>query len=180
MRYDLTARLLHWLTALLLIALFGLGWYMTGLTYYDPDYRWTSELHKALGMTTAVVIVVRIVWRLGHQPPPPLASHAAWERALAKGVHLLLYLLMAALPITGYLMATAAGHAIDLFGLYEFPALLTAEKGREESMGMAHEWLAYGGGVLVLMHLGGVLKHQFIDGDATLARMLFGGPLEEK
>lgn len=174
MRYDLTARLLHWLIAGLLIFLFGLGWYTTDLDYYDPGYRWTSDLHKALGLMMGVLIGVRIAWRLRHAPPAPLESHAAWERGLAQWVHVTLYGVMAALPVTGYLMATAAGHGIDMFGLGEIPTLFPPGKGREESMGRAHEILAYGGGLVVLAHLGGLLKHHFIDRDATLGRMLFG------
>lgn len=173
MRYDFVARLLHWLVAGLLVFLFGLGWYMTGLSYYDPDYRWTVDLHKAVGLVTGGVIGGRLVWRLGHRPPP-MAGHAAWENRLAGLTHLALYGLMVALPVTGCLMVTATGQGIDFFGLGEMPALFAPEKGREESFGLAHEILAYGGALLVLLHLGGVFKHHYLDRDATLDRMLFG------
>lgn len=171
-RYGLIARLLHWGMALLLLALFVLGWWATELTYYDPLYRVIPDLHRSLGVLAALLIVLRLLWRWQDRRPEPTASMSFWEHLAARIGHALLYLLMVLLPISGYLMSTADGRAVDVFGLFEIPALLAPSSGREEWAGALHYYLGYGGAWLVLVHVAAALKHQFIDRDDTLRKMI--------
>lgn len=171
-RYGLLARLLHWLVAVLLLSLCGLGFYMTELSYYDANYKSSFDLHRSLGILTASLIGVRLVWALLDQRPPLSPNLTPIERRAAKSVHHLLYLIMALLPIAGYLVSTADGRGVEVFGLFTIPAWLPAAKGREEWAGDLHEGLAITLLVLVVVHVGAALKHHFIDKDDTLKKML--------
>ena len=171
-RYGLVARLLHWLVALLLLSLCGLGFYMTELSYYDANYKSSFDLHRSLGVLTASLIVLRMIWALLDQRPPLGANLKRIERRAAKAVHHIFYLLMGLLPIAGYLVSTADGRAVEVFGLFSIPAWLPAASGREEWAGDLHEGLAITLLILVLVHVGAALKHHFIDKDDTLKKML--------
>ena len=171
-RYGIIARLLHWSMALLLMVLFALGWWATELTYYDPLYRVIPDLHRSLGVLAALLIVLRLAWQLADRKPDPAAGAGPWQRLAARSGHLMLYLLMVLVPISGYLMSTADGRSIDMFGMFEVPALLSPSSGREEWAGRAHYLLAFGGAWLVLLHIAAALKHQFIDRDGTLRKMI--------
>lgn len=172
--FGLIARWLHWSIALLLVLLFTLGWYMTGLDYYDPWYKDSFDLHRGVGVITTLLILVRIFWALLNIHPVHHATMKRWERMTADMVHRLLYLLMLGLPLSGYLISTARGAGIDFFGLFELPALLpqAVDDAREEWSGKVHYLLAFGGAWLVLAHGAAALKHHFIDRDDTLKRML--------
>jgi cytochrome b561 len=172
-RYGLIARLLHWGMAVLLTALFVLGWWATELSYYDPLYRIVPDLHRSLGVLAAVLIVLRLIWSLIDRKPAVLADGKRWERVMAKAGHWVLYALMVLVPISGYLLSTADGRGVDVFGLFELPALLPASSGREEWAGLAHYLLGFGGAYLVLIHAAAALKHQFIDRDGTLRKMIW-------
>lgn len=171
-RYGLVARLLHWSMALLLAVLFALGWWATELSYYDPLYRTIPDLHRSLGVLAAVLISARAGWALIDNRPAPLAGGRRWEQLAARVTHGLLYLLMILVPVSGYLMSTADGRPVQVFGLFELPALLPPDSGREEWAGSAHYFLAFGGAYLVLLHVAAALKHRFIDRDGTLRRMI--------
>jgi len=171
-RYGIIARLLHWSMALLLVALFVLGWWATELTYYDPLYRVIPDLHRSLGALAALLIVLRLAWLLVDRKPEPTAAASRWERIAARAGHLALYLLMVLIPVSGYLMSTADGRSVDIFGLFELPALFSPNSGREEWAGRAHYLLAFSGAWLVLLHVAAAFKHQFIDRDGTLRKMI--------
>lgn len=171
-RYGLIARALHWSMALLLLALFVLGWWATELTYYDPLYRIIPDLHRSLGVLAALLIGLRLGWWLLDRRPQPSARASSWERWAARLVHALLYALMVLLPISGYLMSTADGRGVDVFGLFQLPALLPPSSGREEWAGAVHYYLGYGGAWLVLLHVAAALKHQLLDRDGTVRRMI--------
>lgn len=170
--YGYLAQLLHWLLGLLILGLIGMGWWMVGLGFYDPWYHRAPELHKTLGMLALVLAVLRIGWAISERPPGLVESLHAWEKLAATAAHHLLYLVTLAIPVTGYLISTARGEGIDLYGWWEVPALLPAEKGREEWAGVLHAYLAYGTLALVGLHASAALKHQFIDRNGTLRRML--------
>ncbi|GAB4293528.1 MAG: cytochrome b [Thiohalomonadaceae bacterium] len=170
--YGLVAVTLHWLVALTVFGLFGLGLWMTGLTYYDPWYRQGPALHKSFGVVLFAVMLVRLAWRLYSPPPAPLASHTPLERRAAHLVHGLLYLLLFAIMASGYLISTADGRAVEVFGLFSIPATITSIPQQEDVAGAVHLTLAVTLMVLVLLHIAGALKHHFIDRDRTLRRML--------
>lgn len=170
-RYDGVARTLHWVMALLLIGLVGLGFYVTSLTYYEPLYHKAAVWHRSLGVVAFLLVLIRLGWRLGHAPPPLPGGMPAWEVRAAHATHHLLYLLMLVIPITGYLVTTADGRGVNFFGWFEIPAVLPAAKGREEIMGRVHLGLGITLILLVTGHVLAALKHQFIDKDHLLRRM---------
>lgn len=161
---------LHWLSAFMVFALFGLGFYMMTLDYYDELYRVLPFYHKSFGFLFALLLIVRFCWRQFSSPPKPLGTQA-WEPVVAHTVHWLLYALMLAMIVSGYLISTADGRGISVFGLFELPATLMLE-GQEDIAGFIHEYLAYTLIGLALIHAAAALKHQFVDKDVTLHRML--------
>lgn len=169
--YGIISILLHWLTAILVLGLFGLGLYMTSLDYYHPWYRSAPAWHKGLGVLALTLAGVRLAWRL-LSPPPHLLGTRVWERRLAQGVHGLLYALLLALPLTGYLVATADGRPLDVLGWFEIPSVTGQIQHLEDTAGALHYALAWMLMALVGLHVLGAVKHHLIDRDATLMRML--------
>ena len=169
--YGLMHILLHWLMAAMLIGLISLGLWMTELDYYHPWYHRAPDIHRAIGVLLAILLVTRIVWRLSHPMPLPLAQQN-WERRAAVAAHLLLYLLPIALVISGYLLSTADGRAVDVFGWFEIPALIHGLDGQEDIAGDVHFVLAMILIAITILHLLAALRHHFILDDNTLRRML--------
>ena len=190
-RYTKTAIILHWLIALGVFVMFALGWYMSDLPKEAPKlmsldvfdlgiYTWqfaeeTSarafyfNLHKSIGVTLFVLILVRLFWRFTHRPPAMLPSLKAWERKLATGAHHLLYLLMVALPVSGIIMATYSKYGIKWFGLDLIQGL--DDKNMREFFKESHEVIGVIILLVIILHIAGALKHQFIDKDETSKRM---------
>ncbi len=163
---------LHWVTALAVLGLFPLGLYMTTLTYYDPLYNRLPFIHRSVGVLLLGVVVARLLWRLVSPPPPPVPTHAAWEHRLASWTHRLMYVTLIAVMISGYLMSTADGRSVSVFGWFEIPATITSIPGQEDVAGDAHLILAITLVVLAAVHAAGALKHHFVDRDNTLWRIL--------
>lgn len=170
--YGLVAVTLHWVVALTVIGMFTLGLWMTSLTYYDPWYRQGPWLHKGIGVPLFLVVVVRIAWRRFSPPPEPLASHAAWECTGAKLAHTLLYVLLLVVMFSGYLISTADGRPLEVFGVIEVPAMISGIEQQEEIAGTVHLVLASTLVGLAAFHALAAFKHHFIDRDRTLLRML--------
>ncbi|PKI16974.1 cytochrome b [Colwellia sp. 12G3] len=171
--YGLVAIALHWLMAISIFSLFGLGLYMVELTYYDAWYKGSLDLHKNIGMTLFVVLMLRIVWRVINITPKISDESASKvEIKAAHYAHLALYVLMTILMLSGYLISTADGRAIDVFGLISIPALPISFANQEDITGNIHEILAW---TLILLssgHAMAALKHHFINKNNTLVRML--------
>ena len=113
-QYGLVTKSLHWLTALLIIGLIALGWYMVGLTYYDPWYHQSLETHKALGMAVFALGVLTLAWRRV-SPSPGHDGLRRWERIAATAMHHTLFLLVFLIPVTGFLVSTSEGQAVSFF-----------------------------------------------------------------
>lgn len=175
-RYGTVARALHWTIALLILALIPLGWYISGLDYYDPAYRWAPSLHRSTGLLVLVLALVRIAWALLDRAPPLAASLKPWERLGAKFGHRVLYLMTVLIPVSGYLVSTADGHPVQVFGLFELPALLAVDEAVAEVFDSAHVLFAWGTLAVVVVHAAAALKHQLIDRDGTLSRMAGRAP----
>ena len=170
-RYTLTAVRLHWLMALLMIGLFGVGLYMTGLKL-SPQKLQLYSWHKWAGVTVFLLAVARIAWRIGHKPPADPTGMPRWQVVAAHGVHHLLYLLMFAIPLSGWLMSSAKGFQTVWFGVLPLPDLLDKNKELGDLLQAVHAWLNYSLAGLVLAHAGAALKHHFVERDDVLVRML--------
>ncbi|WP_462401472.1 cytochrome b [Pseudomonas sp. Marseille-QA0332] len=170
-RYGLVSIVLHWSVALTVFALFALGLWMVGLDYYSPWRTAGPELHKSIGLVLLAVMLVRVLWRLASPPPPAIATHGMFTRVAAKLGHLALYGGLFAVMIAGYLISTADGVGIPVFGLFEVPALVSDLPDQADLAGVVHYYLAWGLVILATLHGLAALKHHFIDRDATLLRM---------
>ena len=171
--FGLIAVTLHWLTAITIFSLFALGLWMTGLDYYDSWYKQGPWWHKSIGITLFLVIMFRLLWRVLTPPPTPLPDHKPWEIKLAHIAHLLLYLLVVAVMISGYLISTADNRPIEVFGWFEVPATITGLPNQEDIAGWVHLIMAYILIALASLHAAAAVKHHFIDRDRTLKR-IFG------
>lgn len=170
--YGLAAILLHWLTALAVAGLFGLGLWMVDLTYYDAWYRTAPWVHKSVGVLVFAMLAMRISWRILNPPPLPLPTLSRIERKLSAAVHALLYLLLLGVTVSGYLISTADGQPVSVFGLVSLPATLAHLPGQAEAAGDIHLILAVTLVGFACLHGLAALKHHFVDRDGTLLRML--------
>ena len=190
-RYTKTAVVLHWLIAIGIFGMFALGWFMSDLPKEAPKqmaydlfnwgiYTWQLaegasprtfyfNLHKSIGVTLFALIIIRILWRITHKPPALLSTYKAWERKLATGAHHLLYLLMIALPVSGVIMATYSKYGIKWFGIPFIKGLDNTPM--REVFETVHEVIGIVVLVVLVLHIGGALKHKFIDKDETMKRM---------
>ncbi len=168
--YGLVSIAMHWLMAVVIFAMFGLGLWMVELGYYDSWYHDAPYIHKAIGMLLLFALIFRFGWRLSNKRPNLMG--AAWEQFVALVVHRLHYLLLFAITITGYLIPTAEGVGIDVFGWFTVPASYSFTKTEADLIGQIHLYVAWAVIGLAAAHAGAALKHHFIDKDITLLRML--------
>lgn len=161
---------LHWCVALLVAILVPLGLWMTGLGYYDPWYRQAPDIHRALGVIVGLLLAVRLLSRLVQTQPRALAATRP-ERVAARAAHLLLYLLPLLLVLSGYLISTADGRAVSVFGWFEIPATVQDIDGQADLAGEIHFWLAMLLLAVVGLHVAAALRHHVWLKDDTLRRM---------
>ncbi|NRH26136.1 MULTISPECIES: cytochrome b [Pseudomonas] len=171
-RYGFVSVSLHWLVALVVFGLFALGYWMVGLDYYSSWYTKAPDIHKSVGLILFAVMVLRVIWRWVSPPPGHLASHGPLTQKATRFGHAFLYLGLFVLMISGYLISTAEGRGIPVFGWFEVPATLTSIPNQEDVAGLVHEYLAWALVIFAGIHGLAALKHHFIDRDTTLTRML--------
>jgi cytochrome b561 len=171
-RFGVIAVALHWLVALSVFGLFGLGLWMTELDYYDNWYKQGPWLHKSIGVLLFFVVIFRLYWRVLTPPPVALTSHKQWEVRIAHIAHLLFYLLLLTIMVSGYLISTADNRSIEVFGWFSIPATITSIPNQEDIAGWVHLILASSLIGLALLHAAAALKHHVIDRDRTLNRIL--------
>ena len=169
--YTTTAKALHWGIALLIFGMLGLGVYMTDLAL-SPAKLQVYAWHKWTGVTVFALVALRLLWRLIHRPPALPGHVGRIERFVAHAGHHLLYVLMFAIPLSGWLMSSAKGVQTVWFGVLPIPDLLARDKALGELLQTVHMSLNLCLVVLVLGHVGAALKHHFVDKDEVLARML--------
>lgn len=170
--YTRTAIGLHWIMALLIIAAFGLGWFMTDIPGFSMAKLKYYSWHKWLGVTVFMLAVIRVLWRMLN-PPPALADSISKVQQLAAHVlHWILYILLFAVPLSGYFYSLAAGFPVVYLGIIPLPVLIQPDFQLAESLKELHEILTYSMAILVLAHVAAALKHHVIDRDNTLSRML--------
>lgn len=175
-RFGWVAIALHWLIAALIGVMIVLGLVMTG--GFDDDIMTKIALfqwHKSTGIAVLALVVVRLAWRLANPVPALPGTLKAYERGLAHATHLALYLLMLAIPVSGWLIASASTLPTEVFGLFALPRLITPDRGVEELVGEVHETLAWVMLGVLALHVAAALKHHFILKDDVLVRMLPGG-----
>ncbi|MDX8390376.1 MAG: cytochrome b [Mariprofundaceae bacterium] len=169
-RYGLISIITHWLMAIVVFGMFGLGLWMVELNYYDNWYHDAPYIHKSIGMLLLFMLVFRLVWRLINIRPELMGE--SWEKVVALSVHRSHYVLLFIMMISGYLIPTAAGVGIDVFGWGTVPASLSFDKKTTDLMGVIHLYVAWAVMGLAAAHAGAALKHHLIDKDQTLLRML--------
>lgn len=169
--YTPIAIQLHWLVAAALAGTFAVGVYMHELPL-SPTKLQIYSWHKWAGVTIFLLVLARLTWRLTHRPPAPPATMPVWQRTMAEQVHRLLYVLMIAIPLSGWLMSSAKGYQTVYFGVLPLPDVLQKDAELGEALRWTHQALNFSLAGLVLAHAGAALKHHFIDRDAVLARML--------
>jgi len=173
--YGVVAIFLHWIMALGILFLFGLGLYMVELSYYDAWYKGSLDLHKSIGVLVFILWCIRIIWRLLNVSPvvPEVnTTFEKFEQRAAHWMHLLLYLIMVLLMCSGYLISTADGRGISVFELFEVPAINALIDNQEDIAGEIHLILAWCLIVLVAIHSLAAIKHHFINKDDTLKKMI--------
>ena len=134
--YGLVSITMHWLVAVAVVVLFALGYWMVGLTYYSSWYRTAPDIHKSIGLLLLGLMVLRVIWRFLNRGPAPLANHGQMTRLATKAGHGVLYLGLFAVMISGYLISTADGRSISVFGWFEVPALITSIPDQEDIAGL--------------------------------------------
>jgi len=173
LRYSPPAIVLHWLMALLIFVAFPLGVYMHELPL-SPDKLKLYSYHKWIGITILLLASLRVMWRVTHTPPPLPVDMARWQRRASKAVHGLLYVLILAIPLSGWLMSSAKGFQTVWFGVLPLPDLIGKDKALGDLLAEVHETLNFTLLFLVILHVGAALKHHFIERRPFMQRMGLG------
>lgn len=169
-RYTTIARLLHWTIALMVVGQFWLGWWMQSIPKTPPGPRAEAfNLHKSIGLTILGLMVLRILWR-ARVRPPPWPPTAPWKEALAKANHALLYGVLVALPVSGYLGSVFSGFPVRFFG-FTLPAWGMALPAVKDLMGVVHLGVAWALAAGFALHLAGAIHHAVTTDDGPLGRM---------
>lgn len=168
-RYTRVASSLHWLIAIAVLVNIALAMLTEGLPRETRGSL--MGIHKALGITILALTVLRILWRIGHKPPPLPTAMAGWERVLTRIVHGLFYLLLLALPLSGWVWMSAADRPIDFFGLFTLPSIAAPDEALADMMHERHEVLGLTMVALAALHIIAALKHQFVNRDGLMGRM---------
>ncbi|MGR8921374.1 MAG: cytochrome b [Gammaproteobacteria bacterium] len=168
-KYTGTAIALHWVSALAVFGLIGLGWFMVDLPK-GPDRGYFFALHKSIGLSVFVLVVLRIAWRIRHLPPALPKEVPLWQRALARVVHLAFYALLLVQPVSGYLSSSFSGYKTRWFGL-PLPHWGWRDAPLNELFTEIHVIGSIALVVLVAIHVLGVLSH-LLGGQATLVRRM--------
>ena len=169
--YSAPAKLAHWLIALLIVTTYGVAWTMVDMKL-SPGKLKLFNYHKWIGVTVFALAVLRLAWRLYRRPPPLPASMRAWEMRSAGIAHRLLYLLLFAIPLSGWLMSSAKGFQTVYLGKLPIPDLLGKNAALGAALTEVHEALTWLLLALLVLHVAAALKHHFIDRDDVLRRML--------
>jgi len=173
-RYDPIAVTFHWIVGLGILAQLAFGWALDQFTRGTPERALAINLHKSTGIVLALLIVLRLLWRLGHRAPayPPRVN--ARQMQLARVGHGLLYVCMLAMPLSGYLASNFSKHGIKFFNQYPLPPWGSDDKELYALFNGTHDALGLAFSVLVAAHIAVALHHAFVARDGILARMSFG------
>jgi cytochrome b561 len=190
LRYGAVAMTLHWIIAILIIANIALGLYFADLPRADPSKFLLVQTHKSIGLTVLMLSLLRLAWRLMNPVPPLPRGMNKALRILARTTHVLLYVLIIAIPLSGWAMTSSSpmGKLMPLmyFGLFAWPSIpfladmaTPDKKVLMHDFGAMHVFLAWSAIVLIPIHIVGALYHQFFRGDDVLKRMVPGTDVTE-
>jgi len=171
--YGAITVLIHWLMAVSVIALFFIGLWMVDLDYGSKWYIAAPDLHRSGGVLIFFALIFRFAWRLLNVIPSSEPNIKKWENVSAHLAHWLIYLLIAVISISGYLLSTEDGRPIEVFNWFNLPATVTSFTNQSDLAGDLHYYSAYTLIGLVVLHAFAALKHHFIDRDRTLMK-IFG------
>lgn len=170
-RYTSVAIGLHWLIALMILSSFSIGLYMVDLSLSPFKLRLYSW-HKWAGVTIFALVLIRCLWRLSHAAPRLPSGMPRWQRIAAGASHYLLYALMIAIPLSGWLMSSAKGFQTVYFGVIPIADVLQKNEGLGETLALVHQTLNFAMISVVIVHAAAAFKHHLIDKDDILQRML--------
>jgi len=169
-RYTTVAVALHWLVAVLVVAQFAFGWWMQEIPKYPTGLRAEAfNLHKSVGLLLLALMLLRLGWRAGH-PPPALPAMPRWQSNAARATHIGLYVLLVAMPLTGYLGSAFSGYPVRLFG-WVLPAWAARDDAVKAWMSSAHLAVSWSLLAVFVVHVAGAVKHAAIDRDGLMRRM---------
>ncbi|MGL4576628.1 MAG: cytochrome b [Burkholderiaceae bacterium] len=170
-RYTTTAMVLHWLAAALIIGGFSMGFYMVDLQM-SPSRLKLYNYHKWIGVTILALSALRLLWRLTHKPPPLPTGNPAWQNKAAHAAHMLLYVLFFAVPLSGWAHSSASGFPIVYLGVLPLPDFVPKSRELAQVLKQVHMVLAFSLAAVVVVHIAAALKHQLVNRDGLMARML--------
>lgn len=171
-RYGFVSFVLHWTMAIIIIGLITVGLYMTRMPISSLKLK-LYGFHKEFGLLILALIFIRLAWRLSNITPRLPITLPAWQKLAARSVHFALYIFMLFMPITGWLVTSAAGLPASFFGWFVLPNLIEPNEAHRLLYAEIHKWLAYGLILTIAAHVGAALKHHFINKDNILRRMLW-------
>jgi cytochrome b561 len=165
------AKLFHWVMAALIFAQIALG--LAAVSWrVSPTKLNLFVWHKSTGLLILALLVLRLLWRLSNRVPGLPPEMARWERAAAHLSHFLLYALMIALPLTGWVIASASNVPFKIFWTIPLPAIVAPDKAVEDLFSSVHGWLVALLALVLVAHIGAALQHHYVKRDAVLSRML--------
>ena len=170
-RWGAVSQAFHWLIVVLIVVMAYLGLTMTDLPN-SPHKLQLYTLHKSIGLSILVLVSLRLLWRLYAGRPEPVAGTPAWQERIARLTHGALYALLFAMPISGWIVNSAAGFPLRWFGLFNLPAIAARDKALHALATSWHQALFWTLVALVVVHAGAALYHHLYQRDATLTRML--------
>lgn len=168
--YTRVAVALHWIIALLLVGQIAFGWFLTTIARGTPMRSVYVNFHKSTGITIAVLILVRILWRLLHSPPPLPSFMSVWERAAARANHVALYVLMLTMPLSGYIASNFSKYGIKLYNAVKLPPWGIDDHRVYALFNSIHVYAAYVFVAIIVLHVLAALRHA-ARRDRVLARM---------
>ncbi|HEY3800768.1 MAG TPA: cytochrome b/b6 domain-containing protein [Caulobacteraceae bacterium] len=171
-RYSTANQVMHWITAICMLALLPIAWVMVNTRPQGPYVESLFNWHKTLGAIVLIVTAIRIVWRFVDPPPPYPPAIAPWERAVAQTIYWLFFAVLIWMPVTGLMASTFGGHATRLFDVLPTPLLMAPDKHLAGVFAGLHLWGQWAVYALIGLHLSAVAMHLIWRRDGVLGRML--------
>jgi cytochrome b561 len=170
-RYTAVAQLFHWIIAALIVTQFALAWTAEDLPLGMHKLAVYAR-HKSVGMTVLMLAILRLLWRFWHRPPELPAGMTPIERMLARSTHIAFYVLLFAMPLTGWMMSSAKNYSVSWFGLFTWPNLIAQNDAAFDFLKATHDLLSDVLLVIAILHILAALKHHFWNKDDVFLRML--------